>query len=54
VLSDLAALVARLASTVDTARADHVGRIASSYRAGTYGVDNLALADALIERAFEG
>jgi hypothetical protein len=52
-LSDLAALVTRLAATADDSRTDHIARIASSYRAGTYGVNDLALAGALIDRAFE-
>ena len=50
-MTDLVALASRVG---ESARAEHVNRIAAQYRSGSYVVNNEALAQALIDRAFEG
>ena len=53
-LSDLTALLAQFSAQTDPARSEYVERIAATYQAGLYTVDNRALGSALIDRAFEG
>lgn len=53
-LSGLTALLAKVSELGSNTRAELVQRVSAEYRSGTYTVDNLALADGLIDRAFEG
>ena len=51
-LSAMADLIALASQVGESARGAHVSRIAAQYRSGTYVVNNEALADALMDRAF--
>jgi hypothetical protein len=53
-LSDLTTLLAGAAGQYEASRSELVGRVAAEYRSGSYAVSNSALADTLIERAFDG
>jgi anti-sigma28 factor (negative regulator of flagellin synthesis) len=50
-LSGMADLIALASRVSDTARNEHVSRIAAQYRDGSYVINNEALADALLSRA---
>jgi anti-sigma28 factor (negative regulator of flagellin synthesis) len=49
-MTDLIALASRVG---DAGRSEHVARIAAQYRSGSYAINNEALGQALIDRAFE-
>jgi anti-sigma28 factor (negative regulator of flagellin synthesis) len=53
-LSDLTRLIAVVSGEVPASNSEHVARVASQYRNGTYVVDDTALAAALVDRALEG
>jgi anti-sigma28 factor (negative regulator of flagellin synthesis) len=53
-LSDLTTLLAGAAGQYEASRGELVGRVAAEYRSGNYLVSNSALADTLLERAFDG
>ena len=52
-LSGMADLIALASSSSESSRSEHVAAIAARYRNGSYVVDNQALGEALIDRAFE-
>jgi anti-sigma28 factor (negative regulator of flagellin synthesis) len=49
----MADLIALASSSSESSRSEHVAAIAARYRSGSYVVDNQALGEALINRAFE-
>jgi anti-sigma28 factor (negative regulator of flagellin synthesis) len=52
-LSRMADLIALASNSSESSRSEHVAAIAARYRSGSYVVDNQALGEALINRAFE-
>ena len=52
VVSDLTNLLSRVGARADAERAATVSRLTEQYRAGKYVIDNIAVGEALIARAF--